>query len=235
MQAEHSLSQTETLINNQNNGLYNPIYWFNMITEKQLRIFEAFAKNPLAELTRSQLKKKAKEKSNNAIALFIKKLKQENVLTERKIGKTGLLAVSLDNEAAIHYIAIANASSLGKAANDAVRITLGEISSATPFFSLAVFGSYAEGKQKPSSDIDIAVFLCDDGKKKQAEAAANSAGLKSPIKADIHIIPAGEMLEMLTNSEENLGKQIARKHLAVHNPSIFYSMLQEGIRHGFKP
>ena len=42
-----------------------------------------------------------------------------------------------------------------------------------------------------------------------------------------------EFVEMLTNDEENLGKQIARKHLAVHNHQLFYGLMREGMRHGF--
>ena len=34
------------------------------------------------------------------------------------------------------------------------------------------------------------------------------------------------MLEMFSNEEENLGKQIARRHLAVHNHRIFYEMVK---------
>jgi hypothetical protein len=41
------------------------------------------------------------------------------------------------------------------------------------------------------------------------------------------------MIEMLTNDEENLGKQIARKHLAVHNHQIFYDIVKEGVKRGF--
>ena len=32
---------------------------------------------------------------------------------------------------------------------------------------------------------------------------------------------------MLNDDEENLGKQIARKHLAVHNHQIFYDLIKE--------
>lgn len=203
-----------------------------MITEKQLKIFEAFAKSPFAEFTRNQIKEQAKEKSNNAIALLIKKLKQEGVLTERKIGKSGLLMLDMNNETAINYIAVANRLKLAKAAKDSIKRITDEIALVTPFFSLVVFGSYAANRQTHSSDLDIAVFIENDTKK-QIEAAANSAVLKSPLKTDIHIIPMAEMLEMLANDEENLGKQIAGKHLAVHNPFIFYSILKEGIKHGF--
>ena len=43
-----------------------------------------------------------------------------------------------------------------------------------------------------------------------------------------------EFLEMLMVDEENLGKQIARKHLSIYNPHIFYSLLKKGIKNGFR-
>jgi len=39
---------------------------------------------------------------------------------------------------------------------------------------------------------------------------------------------------MLKADNENLGKQIARKHLAIYNSNIFYSLLKKGIKDGFR-
>ena len=200
-----------------------------MITGKQLRIFEAFAKHPFAELTRNQIKKETKEKSNNALALLINRLKKEGVLVEKKIGKSGLLSLDMNNEISINYIAMAN--SLEKKANDAINRLKEEIRDVTPFFSMVVFGSYAASEQKKDSDLDIAVFI--DSEDKKVEAAINSARLKLLVETDIHVIPKNEMVKMLANNEENLGKQIARKHIAVHNHRIFYDIVRGGMKHGF--
>ena len=58
--------------------------------------------------------------------------------------------------------------------------------------------------------------------------------LKSLIKLDGHVITKDEFLEMLRVDYENLGKEIVRKHLVIHNPVIFYSLIKEGIKNGFK-
>ena len=79
-----------------------------MITEKQLKMFGVFAKKPFAEYTRKEIKKESKEKSNNAVALAINTLKKENVLLEKKIGKSGILALNLDNDATFYYLALCN-------------------------------------------------------------------------------------------------------------------------------
>ena len=205
-----------------------------MITEKQLKIFEAFAKRPFAEFTRKQIKKDAKQKSNNALALTINLLKKEEILIEKKIGKSGLLMLNMANDLTVQYITLSNNKRLDKTTKTVIKRINQEIAAITPFYSLAIFGSYASNEQKESSDLDIAIFIETKNKQKQIEAALNSARMKTLIKIDSHIIPKKEMAEMLTNDEENLGKQIARKHLAVHNPSIFYDIIRKGIKHGFR-
>ncbi len=200
-----------------------------MLTQKQLKIFGTFAKHPFAELVRKQVK----QKSNNALALAINKFKAEGIVRERKVGKSGLLSLNLESDLAYLYIALANSSRLGKDARRVIARIMEEIGKVTPFYSLVIFGSYAENRQTEKSDMDVAVFIDSEDKKRAMEAALNNAAVKSVIPLDPHVISREEFVEMLTNDEENLGKQIARKHLAVHNPHLFYALVREGIRHGF--
>jgi len=205
-----------------------------MITEKQLKMFGVFAKRPFGEFARKQIKKESKEKSNNALALAINSMKKQEVLLEKKVGKSGLLMLNLDNELTFHYIALCNYNRMDKAVKLSVARIKDEISLVTPFCSIVIFGSYAANEQKQTSDLDVAVLIENEEKRKRVEAAINSTKLKIPLEIDAHVIPKAEMVEMLTNDEENLGKQIARKHLAVHNHQIFYDIIKEGMKHGFR-
>ena len=205
-----------------------------MITKNQLKIFGVFAKKPFAEYTRKQIKKESKEKSNNALALAINALKKEDVLIEKKIGKSGILTLNLNNDLTFYYLALRNHNKLNNPAKLSLEALKKEITEETPFFSIVIFGSYAVGEQKNGSDLDIAVLIEDEDNRKKTEALANSAKLKSALEIDIHVISKKEMLEMLTDKEENLGKQIARKHLAVYNHTIFYEIIKEGMRYGFR-
>ena len=56
-----------------------------MITRKQLSIFEVFVKKPFNEHTRNDIKRAAREKSNNALALALKQLKKERILGTSKV------------------------------------------------------------------------------------------------------------------------------------------------------
>lgn len=205
-----------------------------MITKKQLKIFEVFAKKPFLEFTRKEIKNESKEKSNNALALAINLLKKEEVLIERKIGKSGLLNLNLENDLTFYYLALCNNYRISNEVKITLETIKKEISEETPFYSIVIFGSYAVKEQKKESDLDVSVFIDNENMSKKIEALANSAKLRCMLEIDIHIIPKSEMVEMLTNKEENLGKQIARKHIAVYNHRIFYEIVKEGLRHGFR-
>jgi len=228
------LYYTENYINNQISGLIKPIRWLFMITSKQLKIFGAFARHPFSGFTRGQIKEDLKGRSNNALTLAINKLKDEDVLIEEKINNSGLLRLNLDNDIASQYIALYNDLLINDDVRDALKVIKKDIGQRTPFYALVIFGSYAINGQKKKSDLDIAIFIEDDSERKHVEASINSSKMKTIIDIDAHVIPRVEMVEMLVNDEENLGKQIARKHMAVHNNQIFYDILKEGMKHGFR-
>ncbi len=223
----------ESFINNQHFGLYKPVNWFYMLTQKQLKIFDVFAKKPFAEFTRKQVKRESKENSNNTLASAINRFKKEEIVIEKKVGKSGLLTLNLDSDLTLHHLALANNQRTDKTVKTAIKRLKDEISGVTKFYSLVIFGSHAINKQKETSDLDIAVMIEEKDKIKHVESAINSAKLKILVNIDAHVIPKKEFIEMLTNNEENLGKQIARKHLVVHNHAIFYELVKEGMRHGF--
>lgn len=224
----------ENYINNQYFGLYEPIKWLYMITKKQFRIFEVFAKEPFAENTRKEIKIKSKEKSNNALSLAVNSLIREKVIHEKKVGKSGILSLNLDNDKTIYYIALCNNERIVPLIRLSLEYLQKEIEEITHFYSIVVFGSYAEGSQKKDSDLDVAVFIGKESERKEVEAAINSARLKSILELDAHVITEKDMLQMMKDKHENLGKEITRKHIALHNHRIFYEIIKEGIKNGFR-
>jgi len=205
-----------------------------MITSKQLKIFQVFAKNPFAEYTLKQIKELSKEKSNNALSIAMKQYRKENLLNEQKVGKSVLYTLNFNNDVIFYYIALSNHSRLNKLAHKTIKMIKKSIEKHTTFYTLVVFGSYAVQEQKKESDLDIAVLIETENLRKEIQRALDSVELKSVLKLDEHIITKDEFLEMLRVEEENLGKQIARKHLTICNHQIFYAIMQEGIKNGFR-
>ena len=204
-----------------------------MLTPKQIKIFEAFLRKPYQELTYKAIKDYLKEKSNSIIQKAVVKFLAENLVKKREVGNIILYAINLDNNTVFSYFDILIKEKSTNLIKSCLKIIREELAN-SEFISVVIFGSYAEGKQKEKSDLDIALFVNSAEDKKNCELYMKSAELKSILKIDAHIITKDEMLQMLKDKQENLGKQIAYTHLAIHNPIIFYSILQEGINNGFK-
>jgi len=204
-----------------------------MLTPKQIRIFEAFLKTPYKEFTYKEIKEHSEEKSNSVVQTALSKFLAEQLVRKRQVGNIFLYSPNLENSRVFAYFDILLKEKISHLMESGLRIIKEELSE-TEFISIVIFGSYAEGKQKDKSDLDVAIFVNSAEDKKNCALAMKSAELKSILSLDVHVITKEEMLQMLKDKHENLGKQIARKHLAVHNPMIFYSIIAEGINNGFK-
>ena len=204
-----------------------------MLTPKQIKIFEAFLMRPYKEITYKEIKDYSKEKSNSVIQKAITKFLLEELVIKRKVGNIILYSLNLENSMSLAYFDILINQRLTKSVKICIKNIKKEIDGIN-FMSIVIFGSYAQGKQTEKSDLDVALFVNSEDDKRNCKLAMKSAELKSIINLDAHIITKDEMLQMLKEKYENLAKQIIVKHLAIHNPAIFYSMVKEGIDNGFK-
>ena len=205
-----------------------------MLTKKQLRILNTFQRNEFKEITWKQVKELSKDKSSSVIQDAIKAFLTEELIKEEKIGTSKLYAVNHKNNKIYTYFETYNKDSLPKQVLKSIQELEDNLDKHTPFYSIVIFGSYASGEPKKDSDLDLAVFIEQEDKRKIVEAVFKSMETKSFIKIDGHVITKDEFLEMLKVDYENLGKEIARKHLIIHNPVIFYSLIKDGAKHGFK-
>lgn len=204
-----------------------------MLTPKQIKIFEAFMRKPFKEFTYREIKEFSKEKSNSIIQKAISKFLEENLINRKKLGNMVLYKLKMKNDTVFSYFDILLKESLSNPVKKTLEKIKEELGN-TEFISIILFGSYSEGKQTPKSDLDVAVFVSSEEDKRKCELSLKSAELKTLLNIDYHIFTKREMLQMLKDKHENLGKQIAYKHLTIRNPTIFYSIIQEGIDNGFK-
>jgi predicted nucleotidyltransferase len=204
-----------------------------MLTPKQIKIFEVFLKKPYAELTYREIKEYSAEKSNSIIQIALSKYVAQGLLVKRKVGNIILYSINFGNNLVFSYFDILIEEKISGLLRNTIGIIREELMN-IPFVSIVVFGSYAEGKEDKNSDLDIAIFVNSDEDKKNCSLAMKSAELKSVMQIDAYVFTKEEMLSMLKEKHENLGKQIACKHMVIQNPSIFYLMIQEGIDNGFK-
>lgn len=191
-----------------------------MLTKNQIKILEPLLKQPYREFTFSELRTNSNSQLQNAI----KKFTEHNLIKTKSIANIKLYSLNTENSKVFSY------ANILRNLPPLVLSSLNILNKELPVFtSVVIFGSYANQTQNNDSDLDIAIFTLE-----KCESAVNEAKLKSILNIDAHIFTKSEMLQMLRDKEENLGKQIACKHIAITNPEIFYKILNEGINNGFK-
>ena len=203
-----------------------------MLTEKELRIIELYRKNIFASYTIREAKKKINTKSYGWVHNAIKKLKIENILKCEEKGNSILCSINLEEQKASTYLSLIEetSSSIKKVPN------LKKIMELMPsnFYILLIGGSYADGSFTEKSDIDVIVIMDKkEDRKFLLNKLSNEGDLMIP-KLHPYVFTREEFLEMLTNKEENYGKEIAKKHIIISGAEIFYKIVREAIENGFR-
>ena len=91
-----------------------------------------------------------------------------------------------------------------------------------PFFVLLLFGSYASGKQRKGSDIDLVLIADDENIKKQVKSRLSLIPLK------VHLIDfnSKEFLSMLKTTEFNVGKEIFNNNIILFGIEDYYRIIK---------
>jgi len=206
-----------------------------MLTKKQLMLLKLFqGANIVREYGVRELARASKEKSNNAIQLALKQFIQEKIVTQRKIGTSRLYRINLSNNLSYNYLELIKFEGLSKEVVSSVEALMNEIDKSNLFYSLAIFGSYAIGKQAKVSDLDIAVFIPNKSFEQNVKIASNMAQTSALLPLHVQIITVDDFFEMLINKQANVGKEIARKHRVIYNSPVFYKIVKKALNHGFQ-
>ena len=214
-------------------GTIEPINRYTMLTKKQLKLLQPFTKNIFKEMGQRELGRLANERSNNTVQLAFKQFEKENIITSQKIGTSKRYRLNIGNEKIYDYLTLLKYEGLPKTAIQSIEVLKEHIEKYTLFYSLIIFGSYASGEQHKKSDLDIVILLPDKSQEKNMAIAVNTAKLKSLLPLHVQTLVYDGFIEMLIANRENVGKEIARKHQAVHNINIFYKSIKKAINHGF--
>lgn len=197
-----------------------------MLTKNQVKILKVFKEDIFKELSFKEIKKKSKQKSNNIPLIALNEFKKLNLVQSKKTADVTTYTLNLSNNLTLAYLNLINELDVlnNKTIPKKIMQELQDrISKHTDFFTLLIFGSYAKGTQTKKSDLDIALIVESDKTKKEIIPFIETIKRRELIKIDYYVFTEKEFLEMLTNEEQNVGKEIYRA-------SIIYSGLIEYYR-----
>lgn len=242
-----------TFIHKMNNAIQN-----NKMTELGLTILELLSKSPYKIFTIDGIKNdlwKVKRKSNYAtVYRAVDSLVKQNILLKEKYGMASKIQLNYsDNTLSLlslietkkfeQFLGITHFRSSFSKLTGLSLTTLKEITAdvrgINDFRCVLIFGSYAKGTPRPTSDLDLLVIydvpdIIKNWGEKQQENYINE--IKTAIMGTIKtsqlrggpiinpiIISSEEHREMLQNKEENVAKETLLNHLIIKGYYEYWS------------
>lgn len=111
-----------------------------------------------------------------------------------------------------------------------INVAVGDFLSRTKhsFFVLLIFGSYAEGKPKKGSDVDILAILPEEDKDEAFEREIHAALSSYTFKSHIHVISQESFINMLARRDEiNVANETLNRHIILFGGESYYKFLGE--------
>ncbi len=206
----------------------------NGLAKNELLLLVPFLKEPWREFTLTEIKKISKNTSHHYVFEALKKAAQLEILQEKRKGNTNIYSLNCQNKQNMHYLIFAE--SIIKEQKPDIpynNIVLIAKRIKNKFYSILIGGSYAEGKQKTGSDLDIVIIIPNSDSKKQYETALREGEFMIP---EVHgyVFTQEEFYLMLINDEFNYGKELVKKHVIFYGAEQYYAIVFEAMKHGFK-
>ena len=204
------------------------------LVRREAMLLIPFLREPAREFTFAEIKEISRNKSHHYVFEALKKAVQLQILQEKRIGNTNIYFLEQKNKQNIQYLVFAE--SIAKELKQGIQYTnIFRITEKikNPFYILLIGGSYAEGRQKTGSDLDIAIIIPNSESKKQYEIALREGEFMIP---EVHgyVFTQDEFYQMLVNDEFNYGKELVKKHIIFCGAEQYYSIVFEAIKNGFK-
>ncbi|MEM2131603.1 MAG: nucleotidyltransferase domain-containing protein [Candidatus Woesearchaeota archaeon] len=203
-----------------------------MISNEKLIILDIWRKNPFIDYSISEIMKLMKKNTKTWVFNKLKEISKLNLIEVRKKSNLNLYSLNLNNPKTfqiLYYLDIINTInfSQNKIINEIINNVPG-------FYVLLVFGSYANNNFNKKSDIDICFLIENKSEINKIKPYLKDIKLNYAIEIDEHFILFKEFIKMLIVDEENLAKQVVRKHILFYNGEIYYKLLIEAYKNGFR-
>jgi len=205
-----------------------------MIPNKKVKLLEIWRKNPFGEFSIAEIMKFSNKKTKTWVFNSLKLLVKAGIIKSKRKANLDIYSLSLNNPFSLNLLQyLESQDSIGFPQLDVIS----ELIERMPVkgCSIIVFGSYADNAQTKSSDLDICILVENKEAEKKIKPYMNEVKLNHPAKIDEHYVTFEDFVKMLLRDEENLAKQIYAKHKLFYNAGIYYQLIKEAYKNGFRP
>ena len=201
---------------------------------KESGILKLFGKESWRKFTFTEIRTLTNKKSKSYLSKVLDNFVKQGILLKERIGRSLIYFINLQNPKARLFASFVLEDEGWSKKNIPYKKII-ELMNKIPTkdYILFVAGSYAENKQKPTSDLDIVIVIDDSMELRKVYAELNSFCELSIPQIHLYVFRNNEFLEMLTNKEHNYGKEIANKNLLLYGGEIYMQIVKEAIDNGF--
>lgn len=205
-----------------------------MISNEKIRLLNVWRINVFNELSITEIMKESRKKTKTWLFNSLKLLVKNNILKSTRKANLDIYRLNLSSPLSLQMLQYLEAQDN---LNFSQLNIISEIIEKIPIKNCAiiVFGSYAVNKQTKDSDLDICILIENKEIEKRIKPYVNEIKLNYPVKIDEHYIRFDDFVKMLLREEENIAKQIFIKHRLFYNADIYYQLLKEAYKNGFRP
>lgn len=148
----------------------------------------------------------------------------EDVLKVEIVGKSKTVSLKIDNPIVKSHLTVSSDEERKEflQKHPIMKKIAGELNTKDV---VILFGSYAKGKETEKSDIDL-MIVNKDGKKSLSFSKYEVLFQK---KINPIFVTAEEFRKMLSDKDENVGKQALKSHVLLNNPERFWRLVLDGV------
>lgn len=191
-----------------------------------LKLMQTLGKNLANEVTIRQLSKESKIPYTTAHRL-IKNNKEAFIINQK--GNIKLCALNLKDSITKNYLILSERKEADSFFKKQPQFKVLKRELPKGDYSLILFGSRAEGKGREKSDVDLCI-INKDGKK---NISFSKFELLFKLEVNPIYLSNKEFKQMLKEEEQNLAKEIIKKHIILYGEEYFWNLIWNSKNHRF--
>ncbi|MFH1916584.1 MAG: nucleotidyltransferase domain-containing protein [Nanoarchaeota archaeon] len=201
--------------------------------KKESVVLQYLAEQSWKMFTFTEIKKGLKLKSNSYLALVLDRFVREGIVKKEIIGHLPVYSLRFSAKGMIYGGMVLEDHAWGRRhiPYEDFNVLMDKIPAKQYIFLIT--GSYARGKQRAESDIDVVIIVEDtlDPRSVYAELA-HYCELNVP-SIHLYVFRNKEFSIMLSNKEANYGKEIIKNCLILTGGQAYLRLVKEAMEHGF--
>jgi len=183
-----------------------------------LKLVSSLGKNISNEMPIRQLSKESKVPYTTSYRLI---KNNSNIFVINKKGNIRLCSLNFNDNINKNYLILSERKETESFLNDSPKFKILRKDIPLGDYSLILFGSRAEGKQREKSDVDLCI-INKDGKK---TISFSKFELLFKLEINSICLTNKEFKQMLKEKDQNLAKEIVKKHIILYGEEYFWNLV----------